>query len=288
MWPCPRLAIRPDAAQGEVTLMCPDTSAVHHPPSTEWAPMRREWPPAAAFLSDRAGIALAALDPCVHSQGMPQLGAVSPKPAQPLYWSQSPWLWPLTHCQGSWPAWPWDESLWGKCLALDPWYLTVSRLVGWLINLLLSLNQYFPTEAFLGSLSLSLKTNLFYLMCMSALPVCMYVYYMCVCMCTACVYVCVLPVCMYVYCMCVCMCTTCVYVCVLHVYLVSKRPAEVGIGSLELELHRGLWATMWVLRTEPWCRGLSSARASSALTHWTALFSAANTSHFSWMKLYKK
>lgn len=187
MWPCPRLAIRPDAAQGEVTLMCPDTSAVHHPPSTEWAPMRREWPPAAAFLSDRAGIALAALDPCVHSQGMPQLGAVSPKPAQPLYWSQSPWLWPLTHCQGSWPAWPWDESLWGKCLALDPWYLTVSRLVGWLINLLLSLNQYFPTEAFLGSLSLSLKTNLFYLMCMSALPVCMYVYYMCVCMCTACV-----------------------------------------------------------------------------------------------------
>lgn len=54
----------PDAAQGEATLMCSDTSAAHHPPSTEWAPMGREWPRAAAFLSGSVGIALAALGPC--------------------------------------------------------------------------------------------------------------------------------------------------------------------------------------------------------------------------------
>ena len=74
-----------DAAQGEAILMYSDISAAHHPPSPEWAPMRREWLLAAAFLSDSTGIALAALSPCVHSGGMPQLGAVSLKPAQALY-----------------------------------------------------------------------------------------------------------------------------------------------------------------------------------------------------------
>jgi hypothetical protein len=83
----------------------------------------------------------------------------------------------------------------------------------------------FPHRGIFG-ISLSLSQNKFILFdvyeCFACvyvcvLHVCMYVYCLCVCMCTACVYVCVLHVCMYVYCLCVCMCTTCVYVCVLHV-----------------------------------------------------------------------